>query len=99
MQSYNTLSEIKIPIDDLMPNITNYAKSNAPPVSASLSSEPVPSTLSANSSRIYSRCPSFENIELAFTEIIKRNLETITRIGRADIAAKGRRAVGLCHRY
>jgi len=31
MQSYNTLSEIKIPIDDLMPNITNYAKSNAPP--------------------------------------------------------------------
>jgi len=36
--------------------------------------------------------PEFENIELAFTDINKRNLETVTRICRADIAANGRKA-------
>lgn len=36
--------------------------------------------------------PEFEDIELAFTDINKRNLETVTRICRADIAANGRKA-------
>ena len=36
--------------------------------------------------------PEFEGIELAFTGINKRNLETVTRICRADIAANGRKA-------